>query len=149
MTRQHSAARWMRHDGVRTDGQRRDRQSRLEQIRSLLVRQRQKVDHGMLCRLVNFCEFPPTLTSKLPCFRGLGERPPGTCLFCWNHLMKRTCQLARCAPARTFILVKLSSEKLPQKSAQTKLVCAEKCANLPLTYYWEVWMSQAKTICEI
>ena len=63
MTRQHSATRWMRHDGFRTDGQRRDRQSRLEQIRSLLVQQRRKVDHGMLCRLVNFCEFPPTLTS--------------------------------------------------------------------------------------
>jgi hypothetical protein len=28
---------------------------------------------------------------KLPCFRGLGERPPGTFLLGWNHLMKRTC----------------------------------------------------------
>jgi hypothetical protein len=68
-------------------------------------------------------------TCKLPYFRGLGERLPGTCLLGWNHFMKRTCQLARCAPARPFILVKLSSEKLPQNSAQTKLVCAEKCAN--------------------
>jgi hypothetical protein len=68
-------------------------------------------------------------TSKLPCFRGLGERPPGTCLLGWNHLMKRACQLARCAPARPSILVKLSSEKKPpQKSAQIKLVCAEKSA---------------------
>jgi hypothetical protein len=67
--------------------------------------------------------------SKLPCFRGLGERLPGTCLLGWNPLMKRTCQLARCTPAHPFILVKLSSEKLPQKSAQTILVCAEKCGN--------------------
>jgi hypothetical protein len=71
----------------------------------------------------------PESHCKLPCFRGLGERPPGTCLLGWNHSMKRACQLAPCTPARPFILVKLSSEKLPQKSAQTKLVCAEKCAN--------------------
>jgi hypothetical protein len=38
--------------------------------------------------------------------------------------MKRTCQLACCAPARPIILVKLSAEKLPLSSAQTKLVCA-------------------------
>jgi hypothetical protein len=47
------------------------------------------------------------LYCKLARFRGLGERPQGTHLLGWNnYLMKRTCQLARYAPARPIILVK-------------------------------------------